>query len=152
MSTLSVSLPVVLCGRTTAIGKPVSEALLPEYEVIHFIQTNEAVLSELPHLLAGRDPQAAASNDIGTHDYSRPARAVIFGRGYDMEDIEVFRKTTSGSASKPIAWVVGDPAKKPNTNGPPPPAGYAKVAADLVKEKLDQWKASGADKDELFLY
>jgi len=120
--------------------------------VIHFIQTNEAVLAELPHLLAGRDPQAAASNDIGTHDYSRPARAVIFGRGYEMEDIEVFRKAASGSASNPTAWVVGDPAKKPNTNGPPPPAGYAKVAADLVKEKLDQWKGSGADKDELFLY
>ena len=120
--------------------------------VIHFIQTNEAVLAELPHLLAGRDPQAAASNDVGTHDYSRPARAVIFGRGYEMEDIEVFRKATSGSASGPTAWVVGDPAKKPKSNGPPPPAGYAKVAADLAKEKLDQWKASGADKDELFFY
>lgn len=109
-------------------------------------------MAELPHLLAGRDPQAAESNDVGSHDYSRPARAVIFGRGYEMEDIEEFRKVAAGSATGPIAWIVGDPAKKVDMNGPPPPPGYAKIAADITKEKLGQWKANGAEKDEVFLY
>ncbi|KAJ5387805.1 hypothetical protein N7509_010346 [Penicillium cosmopolitanum] len=111
-------LPVILCGRTTAIGKPVSEALLPEYEVIHFFQTNEEIQAELPALLAGRKPQAAASNDIGSHDYTRPARAVIFGRGYQMEEIEKFRKAAAGHFSEPIAWVISDPANV-QSGGPP---------------------------------
>ncbi|KAJ5089990.1 hypothetical protein N7532_008674 [Penicillium argentinense] len=152
MASLSSPLRVVLCGRTTAIGKPVAEALLPDYEVIHFIQTNEAVLAELPHLLAGRDPQAANANDVGSHDYSHPARAVIFGRGYELEDIEKFRKAAAGSAADPVAWIVGDPAKKIDMSGPPPGPGYARVAADLARTKLEEWKASGAEKDEVYMY
>lgn len=120
--------------------------------VIHFIQTNEAVLAELPLLLAGRDPHSAESIDVGSHVYDRPPRAVIFGRGYEIEDIEEFRKSVAGKATGPIAWVVGDPAKKIDPNGPPPPPNYAKVAADLVKAKLDEWKDSGAEEDVLMFY
>lgn len=118
--------------------------------VIHFFQTSEAIQAELPPLLEGREPQAAASNDIGTHDYTRPARAVIFGRGYEMEEIERFRKAAAGHSSGPIAWVMSDPAKV-QSNAPPPP-GYANKVTDLVKSKLNEWKTSGAGENAVLLY
>ena len=120
--------------------------------VIHFIQTNEAALEELPHLLAGRDPQSPSDNEVGSHSYNRPARVVIFGRGYAMEDIETFRSACAGSAEEPVAWIVGDPAKEPAPGAAPPGDGYAKIAADITKSIISQWKESGASKDEVFLY
>jgi hypothetical protein len=120
--------------------------------VVHFIQTNEAALEEIPRLLAGRDPQSSDDNGVGTHEYGQPVRAVIFGRGYSLEDIEQFYKASAGSNVDPVAWIVGDPAKKPNPNGPPPGPGYAQVAADGVKAALEKWKSEGATKDGIILW
>ncbi|KAJ5595083.1 uncharacterized protein N7459_001291 [Penicillium hispanicum] len=152
MSALRSLLPVVLCGRTSAIGKPVSQALLPEYEVIHFIQTSEAAQAELPALLAGRDPKPTHTNDIGTHEYSKPARAVIFGRGFPLDEVQSLQKACSGINKDPVAWIVGDPAKAPGPNTPPPGPGYAQVAANSVKDVLATWAQRGAVKDEIILY
>ncbi|KAJ5634463.1 hypothetical protein N7528_002305 [Penicillium herquei] len=144
-------IPVVLCGRSTAVGKPVSEALLPEIEVIHFIQTNEAAIAEIPQLLNGQDPNSQ-DNDLGTHNYTRPARAVIFGRGYDRADIDAFRADCEGITKEPVAWIVGDPAKAPAPGAPPPGPGYAGVVANLVKEAILGWIAEGAIEDEVIMY
>ncbi|KAJ6028517.1 hypothetical protein N7540_004093 [Penicillium herquei] len=144
-------IPVVLCGRSTAVGKPVSEALLPEIEVIHFIQTNEAAIAEIPHLLSGQDPNSQ-DNGIGTHNYTRPARAVIFGRGYDQTDIDAFRAACEGITKEPVAWVIGDPAKAPAPGAPPPGPGYSGVVAKMVKEAVLGWVGDGAAKDEVILY
>ena len=166
------SIPVVLIGLSTAIGKPVSEAMLPEVEgkiqfefrpcrstktlanlpVIHFIQSVEAALAELPHLLAGRDPQSSNDNDVGSRDYSRPARAVILGRGYSPADVELMRGACEGVNKGPVAWVVGDPAKAPAPGAPPPPPGYAKIAAGQTKDVVLGWIESGASEDEVILY
>ncbi|KAJ5727308.1 hypothetical protein N7493_005128 [Penicillium malachiteum] len=139
------SIPVVLCGRSTAVGKPVSEALLPEIEVIHFIQTNEAAIAEIPQLLSGQDPNTQ-DNGVGTHNYTRPARAVIFGRGYDQSDIDAFRAACEGITKEPVAWI------PPAPGAPPPGPGYSGVVANLVKEALLGWIAGGSVRDEVILY
>lgn len=109
-------------------------------------------MAELPLLLAGRDPQSISGNDVGTHNYTQAPRAVIFGRGYELEDINKFRQACANCAIEPIAWVVGDPAYRPDLNARPPGPGYAKVVADTVRGALDKWKKTGALKDEVFLY
>ncbi|KAL4897142.1 hypothetical protein BDV59DRAFT_85221 [Aspergillus ambiguus] len=149
MPPLPSPLRVVLCGRMAAVGKPVAAGLLPDYEVIHFIQSVDAAIAELPHLLAGRDPQAASPNDVGTHDYSQPARAVIFGRGYQRSEVEEIRRRCAGSASQPIAWVIGDPANAPT--GLPPP-GYAQKTGQTIKDTLDRWRADGGVREEIYVY
>ncbi|KAK9365346.1 hypothetical protein V1509DRAFT_642781 [Lipomyces kononenkoae] len=141
-------IPVILCGKTTAIGKPVSEFLLPEYEVIHFIQSYEAAQSEIPQVLAGHDPQTRTP--IGTHNYSRPARAVILGRAFTPEQVEEVRKLCKGSAKDAVAWLVSDPANAPG-NGPPGPA-YAAVVANDVKRVLASWINEGNQRDGIVWY
>ncbi|BAE66597.1 hypothetical protein BDV35DRAFT_145358 [Aspergillus flavus] len=132
MSSFTQPMPVVACGRIPAMGKSISQHLRPEYEgsfliyipeinkvwcqyssVIHFILSYEAAEAELPHLLAGRDPQSRSPNQIGTHDYSRPPRAVIFGRGYGPQQVEELKKKFAGVAKEPVAWVRGNPADLP---------------------------------------
>ncbi|KAJ5216061.1 uncharacterized protein N7498_002468 [Penicillium cinerascens] len=152
MSTLPKPLPVVLCGKSVAIGGPAAGLLQPDYEVVHFIQSNEAALAEIPHLLAGRDPQSSDDNGVGTHEYGRPVRAVIFGRGYSLEDVQKFHKASAGSNEEPVVWIAGDPAKKPDLNGPQTGLGYAQAAADGVKAVLEKWKEEGATKDGIVLW
>lgn len=68
-----------------------------------------------------------------------------------MEEIEKFRKAAAGHFSEPIAWVISDPANV-QSGGPPPPPGYANKVTDLVKSKLNEWKASGAGENAVLLY
>ncbi|GAQ03894.1 hypothetical protein ALT_1215 [Aspergillus lentulus] len=149
MSSFTQPIPVVACGRRTAVGKSVSQHLLPEYEVIHFIQSDEAAEAELPHLLAGRDPQSQNPNEVGTHDYSRPPRAVIFGRGYEPHQVEELQKRFAGVAKEPVAWVRGNPADVPA--GGPGPDYTQKVAADM-KKVLSKWRDAGAKDEEILVY
>ncbi|EAL84206.1 hypothetical protein KXW98_005273 [Aspergillus fumigatus] len=149
MSSFTQPTPIVACGRSTATGKLVSQHLLPEYEVIHFIQSVEAAEAELPHLLAGRDPQSRYSNELGTHDYSRPPRAVIFGRGYEPQQVEELKEKFAGVAKEPVAWVRGNPADVPA--GGPGPDYAQKVAADM-KQVLKKWRDAGAKDEETLVY
>ncbi|OJJ02088.1 hypothetical protein ASPVEDRAFT_150790 [Aspergillus versicolor CBS 583.65] len=119
-----IAIPVILCGRTAAVGRPVSQLLRPDYEVIHFITSPEGAHADLPLLLAGRDPQSTAPNDIGTHNYTQPPRAVIFGRGFTPDFVQELKKAYADRSQEPVAWVAGDPAKVPT--GIPGP-GYAEV-------------------------
>ncbi|PYH52360.1 uncharacterized protein BO96DRAFT_469387 [Aspergillus niger CBS 101883] len=131
MSSFPQPVPVVACGRIPTMGKSISQHLLPEYQVIHFILSYEAAEAELPHLLAGRDPQSRSPNEIGTHDYSQPPRAVIFGRGYEPQQVEELKKKFAGVPKEPVAWVRGNPADLPAGAAGP---DYAQnVAADMKK-------------------
>lgn len=128
-----------------------NNASSPLPTVIHFLQegTFEEAKSELGEALAGREPRTSSPNDVGTHNYSRPPRAVIFGRAFSLEQIQEVRESFGSIAKEPVAWVVGDPAKA--LSGPPGP-GYAKTAADLVKSVLGKWKDEGGVKDEIILW
>ncbi|KAI0019878.1 hypothetical protein F4780DRAFT_780002 [Xylariomycetidae sp. FL0641] len=154
MPSLSEPVPVVLVGLSTAIGGPVTEGLRPEYEVIRFIQSLPAAAADLPHLLAGAPPPTAPTNDVGTANYEAGAapRAVIFGRAFAPADVEALRAQVRDAAKHPVAWVVGDPAKTPQTGGAGPPPGYAQKGAQAVKDKIREWRERGAEEDELVLY
>lgn len=119
--------------------------------VIHFLEegTFEDAKSELTDVLVGRTPQSSNPNEVGTHDYSRPPRAIIFGRAFSLEQIQEVRDTHATTAKEPVAWIVGDPSKA--LNGPPGP-GYAQTAAESVKSALASWKNGGGAKDEIILY
>ncbi|CBF80104.1 hypothetical protein AN7786.2 [Aspergillus nidulans FGSC A4] len=147
---MAESIPVILCGRRVEVGKPVSEVLRPEYEVIHFIASPEAVHAELPLLLSGQDPQPAVTspNDVGTHDYSRPPRAVVFGRGYAPEFVQQLKERYQSYCPEPVAWVMGDPATAPTD---PPPPGYAEATANTIKNVLATWREQG-ERDAFLVY
>ncbi|KAL2826411.1 hypothetical protein BDW59DRAFT_160935 [Aspergillus cavernicola] len=146
---LPIPIPVVLFGRSATVGKPVSELLRPEYEVIHFIVTPEEARAELPRLLAGRDPQSASPNDVGSHNYSQPPRVAIFGRGYNPDFVQELKKVCGDDVRQPVAWVVGEPSKAPTA---PPPPGYGKLVADEVKGVLETWREEGGAEDAFILY
>jgi hypothetical protein len=119
------------------------------FSVIHFIQTVEAAEAELPHILAGREPQCQDPNDVGTHDYSRPPRAIIFGRGFAPEQVEGLFEKFKGCATEPVAWLRGDPKDAPV--GPPGP-GYAQEVVVDMKKVLDKWREAGAKEEEILVY
>ncbi|KAJ5825642.1 hypothetical protein N7474_002780 [Penicillium riverlandense] len=161
MSTFPTPLPVVLCGKTTKIGKPVSQLLQPEYEgsykshngptVIHFIQSFEAAKAELPLLLAGRDPQVSEVNDegVGTHNYSQPPRAVILGRAFDEDQVQELRQACAGASPAPVAWLLGDPAKAPTVM---PGPDYAVTVTNDCKSVLAKWKEAGGVNEDIILF
>lgn len=119
---------------------------------IHFITTNEAALTDIPRLLKGEKPQFPDDSGVGTQNYSQVPRAVIFGRGYDLADVEQFRKASEGCNADPVVWFTGDPSRTPGPNDPPPGPGYAQLAAKNLKEKLMAWKEEGATQDGIFLW
>ncbi|KAL5333697.1 hypothetical protein BJX70DRAFT_380206 [Aspergillus crustosus] len=146
---LRIPIPAVLFGRKTSVGRPVSDFLQPGYEVIHFIASPEAAHTELPLLLAGRDPQAKQPNDIGTHVYDISPRVLVFGRGYSPDFVEELRKAYGRNTRDPLAWVAGDPATAPTL---PLPPGYPELVARDVKAALASWKDEGGVKDAFILY
>ncbi|KAI1502081.1 hypothetical protein F5X99DRAFT_380545 [Biscogniauxia marginata] len=150
MSASSEPFPIVLIGLHTEMGALVSRSLLPEYEVIRFIQSFEEAQADLPHLLAGREPPTPSTNDVGTHEYGRPARAVLFGRAFTPEQAAALKKSAAGSAKDAVVWVAGDPAGKPSGDGPPP--GYEEVVAKTAKSIIGRWREEGAVRDETVLY
>jgi hypothetical protein len=119
--------------------------------VIHFIQSFEAAKAELPLLLAGREPQVSEVNDddVGTHNYSQPPRAVLLGRAFEEEQVEELRKACSGVALAPVAWLLGDPAKVPTA---PPGPDYAVTVANDCKGALAKWKEEGGVSDDIILF
>jgi hypothetical protein len=53
--------------------------------VIHFITSFEEAKTYIGELLAGRGPRECPPNHVGSHDYSKHARCIFFGRGYIEE-------------------------------------------------------------------
>ncbi|CAG7941650.1 unnamed protein product [Penicillium nalgiovense] len=113
-----------------------------------------AAQSEIPHLLAGRDPQSPHVNDVGTKNYSRPARAIIFGRGFDLEDIDalrVLRENVAGISQDPVLWIAGDPSRKPPPGAVLPP-NIHQLVAGIARKLLGEWVEAGAARNEVVLY
>ncbi|KAF2009063.1 hypothetical protein BU24DRAFT_415415 [Aaosphaeria arxii CBS 175.79] len=149
MSSSTQPIPVVGCGKIPAMGKSISQHLRPEYEVTHFILSYEAAEAELPHLLAGRNPQSQTPNEIGTNNYSRPPRAVVFGRGYDPHQVEELKKKFASVAKEPVAWVRGNPGDLPvGAVGP----DYAQLIVADMKKVLNKWRDGGEKDEEILVY
>ncbi|KAI1384551.1 uncharacterized protein F4822DRAFT_433095 [Hypoxylon trugodes] len=148
MATIT-STPVVLCGKTLEVGEKVTSLILPEIEVIHFINSYEDAKAHLGDLLAGRGPKTPSSNHIGTHDYSRPPRAVIFGRAFAPADVQELNRLYRGTGKVPVAWIAGDPAVKPPAQ---PGPGYAEKGADNVKRAFFKWSEDGDNNEDILYY
>ncbi|KAI1612247.1 hypothetical protein EDD36DRAFT_420095 [Exophiala viscosa] len=141
-------IPIILCGKALEIGEIVSRSTQPEFQVIHFINTFEDAKANLGSLVAGHGPQTPSSNHIGSHDYSKPPRAVVFGRAYNSAHVKELHRLFRGKANHPVAWIVSDPSVKPP--GRPGPS-YAEEAANNVRRAFARWSdAGGADKDLVY--
>ncbi|KAF7719679.1 Uncharacterized protein PECH_004179 [Penicillium ucsense] len=152
MSSPSNPLPVILCGRRVEIGKPVAEILAPEFEVIHFCMDAETAITQIPRLLKGDKPQSPDHTGIGTQNYTQVPRAVVFGRGYELSDVEAMKAAAEGYNVDPVVWIAGDPHRKSQPNEPQPGPGYAQFAAGKVKEKLMEWQNGGCAENGLVLW
>jgi hypothetical protein len=117
--------------------------------VIHFINSYEDAKADLGHLLAGRGPQTSTPNHIGSHDYSRPPRAVMFGRAFQADDVKEMHRLYSGKGVGTIAWIAGDPSIVPPEN---PGRGYAEKGAENVKKAFLKWQKDGANTEEIIWY
>ncbi|KAI0546527.1 hypothetical protein F4679DRAFT_557106 [Xylaria curta] len=142
-------IPVILCGKTMEVGETVTALIKPEIEVIQFIQSFEDAKANFASLLAGDGPTSKISNNLGSHDFTRPPRGIIFGRAFDPEDVKELNRLFRDATSQPVAWIAGHPAVR----GPPVPTpGYAEKAADNVKRALQKWMNDGADSRDIVYY
>ncbi|RAO64041.1 uncharacterized protein BHQ10_000053 [Talaromyces amestolkiae] len=146
---LSQRIPILLCGKKLSNGIQVTELLKPEFEVIQFINSFDYAKSEFANLLSGQAPKTPSSNAIGTHDYTQPLRAVMFGRGYSYDQVSELYELFKGKSSRPIAWIAGDPDFKLPPELPP---DYAVVAAENTKRAFKRWEDAGGKREEIVLY
>ncbi|QKX54580.1 uncharacterized protein TRUGW13939_01667 [Talaromyces rugulosus] len=150
-------IPVIIIGRTAAIGATVAKHLAPDYEVIRFIQSLRAAKTELPYILSKREPPNSTTTTatsskcaIGSNDYTRGARAVIFGRAFTLAQAEEVRRNTTNQlrvllesgnnkteGKDAVTWMVGDPSLD-LTQKPAVGAGYAENAVREVKAVLKE--------------
>ncbi|KAL8833847.1 MAG: hypothetical protein Q9170_004069 [Blastenia crenularia] len=143
---MSARIPVVLCGRTEQIARSVTAGLQPEYEVIHVILSTAAGERKIPKLLRGAAPPPDDGHNIGTKNYSKPAAAVVLGRGYETSDISMMREACKDGR---VPWL------RPDLNKPAPPYGpeYGKAIIQRVKSRLDELKGGGnMDGDGVYFY
>ncbi|KAK5626619.1 hypothetical protein RRF57_002334 [Xylaria bambusicola] len=151
-STLTSPIPIVLIGIHTEIGRPVAE-------IVRFIQTYEAAQADLPYLLRGEAPPNAPTNSVGSGDYSRPAHAVLFGRGFTQQQAEMlYAQHAASVASPPVLWAAGAEAnRKPLPAGVEIPPNVDKIVVPIFKGLLEEWKkktveVEGKKEGELVLY
>ncbi|KAK3905943.1 hypothetical protein C8A05DRAFT_30181 [Staphylotrichum tortipilum] len=129
--------PVILCGKTEAVGTGVIAALKPEFDVIHFIMTPEAGATQIPAIFKG-EREVETNSALGSHDYSKKPVAVILGGGYDDVGTEVMMKASAGL--HPIPWLRPDLTKPGLPFGTPE---YGKALAQRIKALLAQLEQDG---------
>jgi hypothetical protein len=78
-------------------------------------------------------------------------RAIIFGRGFDLKDVEALREKVAGISLDPVVWIAGDPSRSLPPGAVPPP-NYPQLVARVARKLLDGWVEAGADRDEIVLY
>ncbi|KAI1827581.1 hypothetical protein F4861DRAFT_491866 [Xylaria intraflava] len=142
-------IPIVLIGLHTEMARPISEGLKPDYEILRFIQTQEAAKQDLPHLLQGETPPNPPTNDIGTEHHDRPARAVLLGRGFTTEQAEALYGLFKDAGPEPVLWVARAGANPRPAGGL---AGMEGVIISVFRSVLDEWRDQGADRGRLVLY
>ena len=147
------SIPVISTGRNEAMSKAAAEHLKPEVEgpssppiqtlaysadriaVVHFVCL-EAIEQELPLLLLGQVP-AEPSSSIGSGDWSRAPQAVLFGNGYNADDLIRLRQLVAASPDgRQIPWIHLDKTRA--TVATPGSDEYAGEVASRAKEALQR--------------
>jgi hypothetical protein len=95
--------------------------------VIHAILGSTLGASEIPLILQGKTPPPGEKPNLGTQNYSRPARAVFEGAAYDDEALEKMRSACKCISKAP--WL------RPEMRKPRPPVGpgYGEAMVARVK-------------------
>ncbi|EXF80551.1 hypothetical protein CFIO01_04258 [Colletotrichum fioriniae PJ7] len=135
-------IPIILCGKTEAIGRGVIEGLKPEYEVIHFITSPASGAIIIPALLTSSPPpQHPDTSSIGSGKYTSPPRAIILGGAFDEEAVKSLQNAVvkQGTASRKVPWLRHDG----NKAAPPPGPEYGKAMVVRVREKLGLLEGEG---------
>ncbi|KAF2150942.1 hypothetical protein K461DRAFT_279724 [Myriangium duriaei CBS 260.36] len=144
------AIPILLCGRSATIGRPVAQGLLPDYEVIHFMTNPTTAKSDIPAILSGQRPATETDDPaVGSANFSARPRVVVLGRAFEPADVEEIRKACEERKGE-VAWVLGDPKVGP-PKGPPGP-GYAAKSLEEVKGVLGGWRERGEKKGELLYW
>lgn len=167
MASADLPVPIVLCGAKVALGLESAKFMKPEFEgtvslstfllifgflltfeVIHFCASVETACAEIPRLLSNEPPQPAEDNEVGTHNYTAPPKAILVGRTYTDDKLQAVRDACKGKAE--VSWVVpGEPASKNETPGP----GHAVKVATNMKNVLNELCSSGEmGKEGLYRY
>ncbi|KAJ4409643.1 hypothetical protein N0V91_002564 [Didymella pomorum] len=130
--------PVILCGKTEAIGAVVIENLQPEFETIEFIQTVSGGRTLIPALLRGEKPSSSPST-LGTKNYAKPPIAVILGAAFDDRGIAELREAANVQGAKDVPWLRPDTSKAT----PPPGPLYGKAMVERIKERVKELEGRG---------
>ncbi|KAK9775321.1 hypothetical protein SCAR479_07997 [Seiridium cardinale] len=132
-SRVKMGAPVILCGKTEAIGTSVIADLKPEYEVIHFILTPAGGAAQIPAILKG-EQSVPTDSELGSKDYSRSPICVILGGGYDDASIELMMAAAKDQGARSVPWL------RPDLSKPAPPLGpeYGKALVQRIKELIPQ--------------
>ncbi|KAF2172676.1 hypothetical protein M409DRAFT_16638 [Zasmidium cellare ATCC 36951] len=99
---IKTSRPVVLVDLSAAVGKRVAAHLMPEYEVILELQSIPRAKQELSSIVAKQRP-CTDGDTVGTHDFSRIPKHVIFSKGYRENKVQEVREALGGEKSG-ISW------------------------------------------------
>ncbi|KAK3713680.1 hypothetical protein LTR37_008374 [Vermiconidia calcicola] len=94
--------PVVLVGLNEAVGRRVSAHLMPEYEVVLEVFSISRAKAELTRINRGQKPCTDGDN-VGTHNFSRMPKHVIFSKGYREKKVQEVRDALGGTNSG-ICW------------------------------------------------
>ncbi|KAH6620021.1 hypothetical protein C7974DRAFT_415261 [Boeremia exigua] len=128
--------PVIMCGKTEAIGAAVIEDLKPELEVVQFVQSIEIGKQQIPALLRGESPGPSGSI-LGTKNFEKSPVAVLLGAAFDDQGVKELREAAAGT--KEVPWL------RPDTSKPAPPLGpeYGKAMAARIKETIKTLESEG---------
>lgn len=132
-----MSVPVILIGATTAIGRRVTELLRPEFSVVRFIQTLDSAKSDIPQILSSRPLSPSVKDDVGTLNFSRPIQAVLVGGAFSEDQVNEVR----GLCGQGVPWLIRGPDAE--TRLPPPGPGYAEAAVGSIKKVMKGLRESG---------
>lgn len=87
-------------------------------------------------MLAGKEPPKDPDN-VGSHNFSKPPEAVLFGRGFGAQQMQMIREACGG-ADAGLVWVNSVEKSRANIASSPP--DFSKV--EVVEKYSDQVAAS----------
>ncbi|KAF2031370.1 hypothetical protein EK21DRAFT_110972 [Setomelanomma holmii] len=100
--------PVVLIGRKPEIATSVRKGLMPEYDVVHVILSDEQGLKDLPLLLSNPPKTPTNTEDnYGSKNYGERPLAVAAGGGLNDEMFNNLRAACK-DIEKGIVWLRAD--------------------------------------------
>ncbi|KAI1373265.1 hypothetical protein F4677DRAFT_448595 [Hypoxylon crocopeplum] len=153
---MSPATPLILCGQFEEVGKAFKEAAQPDFEVVYFVSSPQAGLSDIPQVLKGEVLTLAftGGSKVGTGNVALGApKAVVVGATYDDAWVEALRKELA-AAGKPVPILKAElPDKAAAGEAPTPDKGKeAAVRAIRALKKLEgEGKLDGGD-DGVYTY